>query len=108
MPNYFDAYDTTVNFISAVEMATEHSAMPHGGFVIRSGKLGEERQYGSLMEFRLALDSNPMFTGAVMAAFGRACFRLHEHGKSGCFTAFDVPLGLLSPLSAEELRSKLL
>ncbi len=108
MPNYFDAYDTTVNFISAEEMAAEHSAMPHGGFVIRSGKLGEERQYASLMEFKLELDSNPMFTGSVMAAFGRACHRLHEQGKTGCFTAFDVPLGLLSPLSAEDLRSKLL
>ena len=108
MPNYFDAYDTTVHFISAEEMAAEHAAMPHGGFVIRSGKLGAERQYSSLMEFKLELDSNPMFTGAIMAAFGRACCRLHEQGKTGCFTAFDVPLGLLSPLSAETLRSKLL
>ena len=108
MPNYFDAYDTTVNFISAEEMEAEHSAMPHGGFVIRSGKLGDKRQYSSLMEFKLELDSNPMFTGAVMAAFGRACHRLHEHGLTGCFTAFDVPLGLLSPLSAEELRKNLL
>ena len=108
MPNYFDAYDTTVHFISAEEMAAEHAAMPHGGFVIRSGKLGTERQYSSLMEFKLELDSNPMFTGAIMAAFGRACCRLHEQGKTGCFTAFDVPLGLLSPLSAETLRSKLL
>lgn len=108
MPNYFEPYDTTVNFISAQEMAAEHNAMPHGGFVIRSGKLGPERQYGSLMEFKLELDSNPMFTGAVMAAFGRACHRLHAQGRSGCFTAFDVPLGLLSPLSAEELRAQLL
>ena len=108
MPNYFDAYDTTVHFISAEEMAAEHAAMPHGGFVIRSGKLGAERQYSSLMEFKLELDSNPMFTGAIMAAFGRACCRLHEQGKTGCFTAFDVPLGLLSPLPAETLRSKLL
>ena len=108
MPNYFDAYDTTVNFISAEEMAAEHSMMPHGGFVIRSGKLGEARQYSSLMEFKLALDSNPMFTGAVMAAFGRACCRLHAQGRTGCFTAFDVPLGLLSPLSPAELRSSLL
>ena len=108
MPDYFDAYDTTVHFISAEEMASDHAAMPHGGFVIRSGKLGNERQYGSLMEFRLELDSNPMFTGAIMAAFGRACHRLHEQGRVGCFTAFDVPLGLLSPLSGEELRSSLL
>ncbi len=108
MPNYFDEYDTTVHFISAEEMAAEHAAMPHGGFVIRSGKLGEERQYSSLMEFKLELDSNPMFTGAIMAAFGRACCRLREQGKTGCFTAFDVPLGLLSPISAETLRSKLL
>ncbi len=107
MPNYFEEYDTTVHFISAEEMAAEHSAMPHGGFVIRSGKLGEARQYASLMEFKLALDSNPMFTGAIMAAFGRACHRLHEQGKTGCFTVLDVPLGLLSPLDGEELRKKL-
>ena len=108
MPNYFDAYDTTVHFISADEMASEHAAMPHGGFVIRSGKLGQDRQFGSLMEFKLELDSNPMFTGAVMTAFARACHRLHAQGKTGCFTAFDVPLGLLSPLSDEELRAKML
>ena len=108
MPHYFDEYDTTVTFISAEEMAAEHMAMPHGGFVIRSGKLGPERQFGSLMEFKLELDSNPMFTGAFLAAFGRACHRLHERGQSGCFTAFDVPLGLLSPLSGEELRKTLL
>ncbi len=108
MPNYFEEYDTTVHFISADEMAADHSAMPHGGFVIRRGRLGEERQYASLMEFKLELDSNPMFTGAVMAAFGRACYRLHEQGRTGCFTAFDVPLGLLSPLSAEELRGRML
>ena len=107
MPNYFDEYDTTVHFISAEEMAAEHAAMPHGGFVIRSGKLGEARQYASLMEFKLELDSNPMFTGAIMAAFGRACCRLHEQGQTGCFTVLDVPMGLLSPLSAQELRRKL-
>ena len=107
MPNYFDEYDTTVHFISQEEMAAEHMAMPHGGFVIRSGGLGSEGQYPSLMEFKLELASNPMFTGAVMTAFGRACYRLHEQGKSGCFTALDVPLGLLSPLSSEELRSRL-
>ena len=107
MPNYFDEYDTTVHFISAEEMAAEHAAMPHGGFVIRSGKLGEARQYASLMEFKLELDSNPMFTGAIMTAFGRACCRLHEQGQTGCFTVLDVPLGLLSPLSAQELRRKL-
>lgn len=107
MPNYFDEYDTTVQFISAEEMAAEHSAMPHGGFVIRSGRLGDNRQHPALMEFKLELDSNPMFTGAIMAAFGRACHRLHGEGKTGCFTVFDVPLGLLSPLSAQELRSQL-
>lgn len=108
MPHYFDEYDTTVHFISADEMGAEHAAMPHGGFVIRSGKLGEKRQYDSLMEFKLTLDSNPMFTGAFLAAFGRACYRLHAQGKTGCFTAFDVPLGLLSPLDGSALRSKLL
>ena len=108
MPNYFDEYDTTVHFISAEEMAAEHGTMPHGGFVIRHGKLGPAHQYSSLMEFKLELDSNPMFTGAIMAAFGRVCYRLHAQGKTGCFTAFDVPLGLLSPLPAEALRSQLL
>ena len=108
MPNYFDEYDTTVHFISAEEMAVEHSAMPHGGFVIRSGKLGPAHQYDSLMEFKLELSSNPMFTGTVMAAFGRACYGLHARGKTGCFTVFDVPLGLLSPVPADEIRSKLL
>ena len=108
MPHYFDEYDTTVHFISAEEMASEHSTMPHGGFVIRNGKQGENLQYSSLMEFKLELDSNPMFTGAIMASFGRACYRLHEQGKNGCFTVFDVPLGLLSPLAPEDLRSKLL
>ena len=89
-------------------MAAEHGTMPHGGFVIRHGKLGPAHQYSSLMEFKLELDSNPMFTGAIMAAFGRACYRLRAQGKIGCFTAFDVPLGLLSPLPAEALRSQLL
>ncbi len=107
MPNYFDEYDTTVHFISREEMAAEHGSMPHGGFVIRSGGLGSEGQYPSLMEFKLELASNPMFTGAVMVAFGRACYRLHQQGRTGCFTVLDVPLGLLSPLSPEELRSKL-
>ena len=107
MPNYFDEYDTTVNFITAEELARDHAGLPHGGFVIRSGKLGEARQYASLMEFKLELDSNPMFTGAIMAAFGRACCRLHEQGQTGCFTVLDVPMGLLSPLSAQELRRKL-
>ena len=76
--------------------------------MIRNGKLGNERQFASLMEFKLELDSNPMFTGAVMAAFARACHRLREQGRTGCFTVFDVPLGLLSPLPAEDLRSRLL
>ena len=107
MPNYFDEYDTTVHFISREEMAAEHGSMPHGGFVIRSGGLGSEGQYPSLMEFKLELASNPVFTGAVMAAFGRACYRLHQQGRTGCFTVLDVPLGLLAPLSPEELRSRL-
>ena len=108
MPHYFDEYDTTVHFITAEEMAAEHTAMPHAGFVIRSGRVGAQQEHKSLMEFRLELESNPEFTASVMAAFARACYRLHQSGCFGCFTPFDVPLGLLSPLSAEELRRTLL
>lgn len=108
MPHYFDEYDTTVHFISAEEMAAEHSAMPHGGFVIRSGQVGPSQEYDSLMEFNLSLSSNPAFTGSVMTAFGRACYRLYQQKQFGCFTPFDVSLGLLSALSADELRRTML
>lgn len=106
MPHYFDEYDTTVNFISAQELAREHSAMPHGGFVIRSGNTSDGVQ--QVIEYGLKLDSNPEFTAAVLVAYARAVHRLHRAGQHGCKTVFDVAPGLLSPRSAAELRADLL
>ena len=106
MPHYFDQYDTTVHFIGAEELAREHAAMPHGGFVIRSGATSEG--VGQVVEYRLQLDSNPEFTASVLVAYARAVHRLNRAGQHGCKTVFDVPPGLLSPRSAAELRADLL
>ena len=106
MPHYFDEYDTTVNFISAEELAREHSTMPHGGFVIRSGN--SSAQTKQVIEYRLQLDSNPEFTASVLVAYARAVHRLRQSGQFGCKTVFDVPPGLLSPKSAADLRAELL
>lgn len=106
MPNYFSDYDTVVTFISEEELKKEHSSMPHGGFVIRSGQTGPGSHH--LMEFALKLDSNPEFTASVLAAYARAAYRLHQEGQFGAKTVFDIPFGYLSPKSAEELRKELL
>ncbi|WP_391205026.1 diaminopimelate dehydrogenase [Psychrobacillus sp. L4] len=106
MPNYFADYDTTVHFISEDELKNEHSGMPHGGFVIRSGVSGANDQ--QLMEFSLKLDSNPNFTSSVLVAYARAAYKLGQSGQSGAKTVYDIPLGLLSPKSAEQLRAELL
>lgn len=106
MPHYFDEYDTTVHFISAEELARAHGAMPHGGFVIRSGNTSAGSQ--QVIEYRLQLDSNPEFTASVLVAYARAVHRLQQDGQYGCKTVFDVPPGLLSPKSAEQLRAELL
>ena len=106
MPNYFADYDTTVNFISEEEFNLNHRKMPHGGFVIRTGITGEINH--QKMEFNLTLDSNPEFTSSVLVAFARAVYKLSKEGKTGAITAFDVPLGYLSPKSAKELRKELL
>lgn len=106
MPHYFDEYDTTVHFISAEELARAHGAMPHGGFVIRSGNTSAGSQ--QVIEYRLQLDSNPEFTASVLVAYARAVHRLQQAGQYGCKTVFDVPPGLLSPKSAEQLRAELL
>ncbi|MCZ2103482.1 MAG: diaminopimelate dehydrogenase [Burkholderiales bacterium] len=106
MPHYFDEYDTTVHFISAEELARAHGAMPHGGFVIRSGNTSARSQ--QVIEYRLQLDSNPEFTASVLVAYARAVHRLQQAGQHGCKTVFDVPPGLLSPKSAEQLRAELL
>lgn len=106
MPNYFADYDTTVNFVSAEELAEKHSGMPHGGFVIRSGVTGSGSK--QIAEFGLKLDSNPEFTASVLAAYARAAVRLKREGHTGAKTVFDIPLGHLSPRSAEDLRRELL
>ena len=102
MPNYFADYDTTVEFISQQELDLNHAALPHGGFVLRSGETGEGNQH--LIEFGLTLDSNPEFTSSVLVAYARAAYRLSKKGEAGARTVFDIPIGMLSTRSAEELR----
>ena len=108
MPYYFDEYDTTVHFISAEELAEKHSGMPHGGTVLRSGKTGWDGTNKETIEFSLRLDSNPEFTGSVLAAYARAVHRLSLEGASGCKTVFDIPPAYLSAESGEALRAHLL
>ena len=106
MPGYFADYDTTVHFITEEEFITQHTGMPHGGFVIRTGQTGDGLyQQG---EFRLALESNPYFTGSVLTAYARALYRLRQSGATGACTVFDIPLGYLSPRSPLDLRKELL
>lgn len=106
MPHYFDEYDTTVHFISAEELARDHSAMPHGGFVIRSGNTSAEAS--QTIEYRLALDSNPEFTASVLVTYARAAHRLNLQGRTGAVTVLDVAPALLSPKSPADLRAELL
>jgi len=106
MPNYFADYDTIVNFISEEELKANHSAMPHGGTVLRSGRTGENST--QIIEFGLKLDSNPEFTASVLVAYARAAAKLSAQGDKGAKTVFDIPFGLLSPKSAEQLRKELL
>jgi len=108
MPNYFDEYETTVNFISEEELKREHSKMPHGGMVIRNGKTGMNLENTHTIEYNLNLESNPEFTSSVILAYARAIYRMKREGKTGCITVFDVPPAYLSPKSAEELRKELL
>lgn len=108
MPNYFADYDTTVHFISAEEMARDHSALPHGGSVIRSGKTGFGQENTHVCEFSLKLDSNPEFTGSILVAFARAIKKMYDRGDRGCKTVFDVAPADLSALSPECLRKTML
>ena len=108
MPNYFADYDTTVHFITAEELKRDHSGIPHGGFVIRSGKTGLNSEHNHIIEYSLKLDSNPEFTASVIVAYARAAYRLNKEGQCGCKTVFDVPPAYLSIKSAEELRKELL
>lgn len=106
MPNYFSDYDTEVNFISEEELQKNHSGMPHGGFVIRTGVTGDCNK--EKMEFSLSLESNPEFTSSVLVAYARAIAKLSSEGKTGACTVFDIPMAYLSPKTSEELRKELL
>ena len=108
MPNYFSDYDTTVHFITEEEMARDHSGLPHGGSVIRTGVTGMNNEHTHVIEYKLNLDSNPEFTGSVIAAYARAVYRMNQEGQTGCKTVFDIAPAYLSPLSGEELRAHLL
>lgn len=108
MPNYFADYDTIVHFISAEELKRDHSGIPHGGFVIRSGKTGWNKENNHIIEYSLKLDSNPEFTASVIVACARAAYRMKAQGSTGCKTILDIPPALLSALSGEDLRKNLL
>ena len=107
MPNYFDEYDTTVTFITEEELKANHSKMPHGGFVIRTGETGCEGNK-HVIEYSLKLDSNPEFTGSVLVAYARAAYRLSQKGESGARSVFDIAPAMLSQMTPEELRAHML
>ena len=106
MPNYFSDYDTTVHFISEEELIKNHSGIPHGGFVIRSGETSNGTKH--VIEYSLKLDSNPEFTSSVLVAYARACYRLNNEGQSGCRTIFDIAPSYLTNKTNEELISTML
>ncbi len=108
MPNYFADYDTTVHFISEEELKRDHSGIPHGGFVIRCGKTGLNKENKHIIEYSLKLDSNPEFTASVLVAYARAAYRMNKEGMSGCKTVFDVAPVYLCEKSAEDLRKEIL
>lgn len=108
MPNYFADYDTTVHFISEEELLRDHSGIPHGGFVIRSGKTGINGENSHVIEYSLKLDSNPEFTASVLVAYARAVNKLYIRGDYGCKTVFDIAPADLSPLTSEEIRKTML
>ncbi len=108
MPNYFADYDTTVHFISEEELKEQHSGIPHGGFVLRSGVTGWNKEHKHLIEYNLKLDSNPEFTSSVIVAYARAAYRLHKEGQTGGKTVFDIAPAYLSAKTGEELRATML
>ena len=108
MPNYFADYDTTVHFISEEELKANHSGIPHGGFVIRSGRTGWNLENKHVIEYSLKLDSNPEFTSSVLVAYARAAYRLNKEGQSGCKTVFDIAPAYLTSMSGEDIRAHLL
>lgn len=108
MPNYFSDYDTTVHFITEEELKANHSGIPHGGFVFRTGTTGWNNENNHVIEYSLKLDSNPEFTASVILAYARAINRLNSEGQTGCKTVFDIAPAYLSSKSGEELRKHLL
>jgi diaminopimelate dehydrogenase len=108
MPAYFADYDTTVHFITAEELARDHAGIPHGGFVIRTGKTGLQLENRHVIEYSLKLDSNPEFTASVLVAYARAAYRMSLEGQCGCKTVLDIPPAYLSACDADELRRRLL
>ena len=106
--NYFSDYDTTVHFISEEELKRDHSGIPHGGFVIRSGKTGWNDENNHVIEYSLKLDSNPEFTSSVLVAYARAAYRMNKEGQSGAKTVFDVAPAYLCAADGAELRKHLL
>lgn len=108
MPNYFSDYDTSVNFITQEELDKNHKGIPHGGFVIRSGKTGWKEENTHIIEYNLKLDSNPEFTASVLVAYARAAYRLNKEGAKGCKTVFDIAPAYLCRESGEELRAHML
>ena len=108
MPNYFDEYDTTVHFISEEELKEKHSKMPHGGFVIRSGKTGLNDETNQIIEYSLNLESNPEFTSSILLSYARAVYRLSKQNEVGAKTVFDIAPALLSKHTQEELLSHML
>ena len=107
MPNYFADYDTTVHFISEEELKRDHSGIPHGGFVIHTGKTGWNHEHNHVIEYSLKLDSNPEFTSSVLVAYARAAYRLNQEGQKGCKTVLDIAPSYMSPKSGEQLRKEL-
>lgn len=108
MPNYFADYDTTVNFISMEELKANHMGIPHGGFVIRCGNTGKNKENTHIIEYSLKLDSNPEFTSSVLVCYARAAYKMNKEGMSGCKTVFDVAPKYLSSFSDEYMREHLL
>lgn len=108
MPNYFADYETIVHFITEEELARDHSGIPHGGFVIYSGKTGLKNENNHIIEYSLKLGSNPDFTGSVLLAYARAAYRLSQEGCYGAKTVFDIAPAYLSQRSNEELRKNFL
>ncbi|MDO9533850.1 MAG: diaminopimelate dehydrogenase [Bacillota bacterium] len=108
MPHYFNEYETSVTFITEEEFAKNHTGMPHGGFVIRSGQTGQDPVNNHIVEFSINLDSNPEFTASILVAYARAVYRLNCEGQIGAKTVFDIPLAYLSARTSEELLRELL